>query len=122
MATGSPFAPVNYDGTLHRVGQANNVFIFPGIGLGVLASRASKVTDGMFLAAAKALAAAVADGDLKAGALYPPIDDVRSVSRAVASAVFAQAIADGVAEDVSDPGPLIDAEIWEPEYLPYRGI
>lgn len=120
VATGSPFPPVNYDGRTHRIGQANNVFVFPGIGLGVLASRASRVTDGMFLAAAKALAAALTDDDLHAGALYPSIEGVRTVSRAVATAVFTQAIAEGVAADVTDIEATIDAEIWSPEYLPYR--
>jgi malate dehydrogenase (oxaloacetate-decarboxylating) len=122
VATGSPFPPVIYDGMVHRVGQANNMFIFPGIGLGAVAARATKVTDTMFLAAAKELAACLPDEALKEGALYPSIDDVRQVSRAVAIAVFAQAVADGVGEPVADIEAAVDAEIWEPEYQLHRAI
>lgn len=122
VATGSPFPPVQYDGATHQVGQANNVFVFPGIGLGVLAARASQITDGMFLAAAKALAAALGDDDLAVGALYPPIDNVRTVTRAVAMAVARQAVSEGVAPDQGDLAAAIAAEIWEPEYVPYRAV
>jgi len=122
VATGSPFGPVEFDGHSRRIGQANNMFIFPGMGLGALAARATKVTDGMFLAAAKALAAALPDRDLAAGVLYPHIDSVRAVSRAVATAVFAQAVAEGVGEPSEDIDAAIEAEIWFPEYVPYRAI
>ena len=122
VATGSPFAPVEYDGRSRRVGQANNMFIFPGMGLGALASKATTITDGMFLAAAKALAAALPDGDLDAGALYPHINSVRAVSRAVATAVFAQAVAEGVGDPTDDVDAAIEAEIWFPEYVPYRAV
>ena len=122
VATGSPFPHVEYDGRVRRVGQANNMFIFPGLGLGTLAARASRITDGMFLAAAKALAAALDDGSLKEGALYPAIDTVRPVSRLVATAVFAQAVAEGVGEAAADIEAAIDAEIWVPEYVPHRPV
>jgi malic enzyme len=120
VATGSPFAPVVYDGVEHRVGQANNVFIFPGMGLGVLTVRAREVTDHMFLAAAYALADEVGDDLLAKGQIYPDICDVRPVSRRVASAVAKAAIEDGVAEPLDDLEASIDAEMWVPEYLPYR--
>ena len=122
VATGSPFPPVNYNGVVHRVGQANNMFIFPAMGLGAVAARATKITDTMFLAAAKALAACLSDEALKEGALYPSIDDVREVSRAVAIAVVSQAITDGVGQAVDDIEAAVDAEIWEPEYRPHRAI
>jgi malate dehydrogenase (oxaloacetate-decarboxylating) len=122
VATGSPFPPVMHDGVVHRVGQANNMFIFPGMGLGAVAARATKVTDTMFLAAAKALAACLPDDALKEGALYPAIDDVREVSRAVAIAVVAQAIADGVGQAVADIEAVVDSETWEPEYQLHRAI
>lgn len=120
VATGSPFAPVDYDGVEHRVGQANNVFIFPGMGLGVVTVRAREVTDRMFLAGAYALADQVSDDLLALGQIYPDIDDVRAVSRAVAIAVGQEAIEEGVAEPVDALEELIDAEMWTPEYLPYR--
>jgi len=120
VATGSPFAPVEYDGVEHRVGQANNVFIFPGVGLGVVTVKAREVTDRMFLAGAYALADQVSDDLLALGQIYPDIDDVRAVSRAVAIAVAREAIEEGVADPVDTLEELIDAEMWTPEYLPYR--
>ncbi len=122
VATGSPFPPVWHDGVVHRVGQANNMFIFPGMGLGVLAARATRITDSMFLAGAKALAASVPESALKEGALYPAIDEVREVSRTVAIAVLAQAVADGVGDPVADIEAAVEAEIWEPEYVRYRAL
>jgi malate dehydrogenase (oxaloacetate-decarboxylating) len=122
VATGSPFPPVEFDGRSRRIGQANNMFIFPGMGLGVLASRATSITDGMFLAAAKALAVSLPDSELAGGALYPQIGSVRSVSRAVATAVFAQAVAEGIGEPADDVDAAIADETWFPEYVPYRAV
>jgi malate dehydrogenase (oxaloacetate-decarboxylating) len=122
VATGSPFGPVEYEGEVHRVGQANNVFIFPGMGLGVITVRAREVTDGMFLAAARALADNTESELLAQGQLYPSIDDVRAVSREVAIAVAKTAIAEGVAEHIDDLEAAIDAEMWTAEYLPYRQV
>ena len=120
VATGSPFAPVDYGGRVYTIGQANNVFVFPGMGLGILSVGAREVTDGMFLEAAKALAGATAPDLISAGQLYPDIEDVRTVSRTVALAVAQQAISEGVADLVDDLEATIDAEMWYPEYLPIR--
>ena len=120
IGTGSPFAPAAHDGVTHRIGQANNVFIFPGVGLGVITSGARQVTDRMFLAAAQALAGTVTDEMLARGQLYPDIADVRQVSRAVALAVAAEAIAEGVADPIDDIEQAMDRERWEPEYVAYR--
>ncbi len=121
IGTGSPFAPVDYDGERHVIGQANNVYIFPGMGLGVIVSRARKVTTRMFIEAARALASCVDDDLLSLGALFPPIDDVHEVSRKVAHAVAEQAVAEGVAHPMVDIEAVIDATVWRPRYLPYRG-
>ncbi len=120
VATGSPFPPVTHEGVTHRVGQANNMFIFPGIGLGALAVGATQVTDRMFLAAAAALADQVSDELLAVGQIYPDISRVREVSRAVAVAVADQAVAEGVADPIDDTPGVIAASMWSPDYLPYR--
>jgi malate dehydrogenase (oxaloacetate-decarboxylating) len=92
------------------------------MGLGILAVGAREVTDGMFLAAARALADATSADLVAAGQIYPDIDDVRSVSREVAIAVANQAVADGVAEPVEELEAAIDAEMWFPDYLPIRAV
>jgi malic enzyme len=122
VGTGSPFDDVIYDGRRHRIGQGNNVFIFPGVGLGTIVSKARKVTDGMFLAAAKALAKGVSEDQLAMGCIYPRIDEVRTVSRAVAVAVARRAIEEGVAKPVDGLEERIAAAMWEPRYLPYRAV
>lgn len=122
IATGSPFAPVDFNGEVYRIGQANNVFIFPGMGLGVIAVGAREVTDGMFLAAARALADETTPELVAQGQLFPNIVDVRGVSRAVAIAVAAEAIESGVADPSDDLESTVDAEMWTAEYLPYRRI
>jgi malate dehydrogenase (oxaloacetate-decarboxylating) len=122
VGTGSPFDDVIYDGRRHRIGQGNNVFIFPGVGLGTIVPRARKVTDGMFLAAAKALAGCVSKELLQMACIYPRIEEVRTVSRAVALAVARRAIEEGVAEPMEDLEARIGAAMWEPRYLPYRAV
>ena len=117
IATGSPFDPVEYDGETRRIGQANNVFIFPGLGVGVLAARAERITDGLFLAAMNCLG-----DEAPKDALYPAIPEIRGVSRHVAFAVAKAAVQEGVAPPATDDelNERIDSLIWEPEYLPYR--
>lgn len=120
VATGSPFEPAHYDGTTHRIGQANNVFVFPGIGLGAIVGRARTITVEMFLAAADALAACVTDSDLKEGALYPAITEVREVSRKVALAVIEAGARAGATETLVDPEAAVEAAMWDPRYVSYR--
>jgi malic enzyme len=121
VATGSPFDPVQHNGQTHVAGQANNVFIFPGVGLGAILSQAHQVTDNMFLAAAKTLADCVDEQRLAAGAVYPCQSKLREVSARIAAAVMRQARADGVGRLMHDDAiePLIRKSMWFPEYLPY---
>jgi malic enzyme len=120
VATGSPFPDVEHNGQVHRIGQANNVFVFPGMGLGAIAVKARRVTAGMFGAAARALAGCVDDEMLKLGSLYPPITSVRAISHRVAHAVAEQAVDEGVADPVVDIENVIEQTMWTPVYLPYR--
>jgi malate dehydrogenase (oxaloacetate-decarboxylating) len=120
VATGSPFDPVTLNGVTYTIAQSNNAYIFPGVGLGVRASKANRVSDAMFMAAAHALAASV-DAENIGESLLPPLADIRSVSRSIAVAVGAQAQAEGLApattpEDLAD---AIDSMIWRAEYRPY---
>jgi malate dehydrogenase (oxaloacetate-decarboxylating) len=122
VATGSPFPGVVSGGDVFEVGQANNAFIFPGVGLGVLVSHAAMVSDGMFIAAARALSGHVTDAMIERGRLYPEIDDVRGVSRDVAIAVADAAIADGLADPIEDVAAAVEREMWAPRYVPYRAV
>jgi malate dehydrogenase (oxaloacetate-decarboxylating) len=118
IATGSPFAPVRWGERLIRSGQGNNVYVFPGVGLGVVISGARRVTDTMFAVAAETLAGLVAEPDLAAGSLYPPLARLRDISRAIAVAVGRTAIEEGLAEPVADE--TLEARVadfmWEPAY------
>ncbi len=117
MATGSPFEPVDVDGQKVRIGQGNNAFVFPGVGLGVLVSEAREVTDGMFAAAADALAAQLPEEDLRAGSLFPRVAGLRAITARVAEAVVRQAESEGVARSVpEDPAAAIAAAMWDPVY------
>lgn len=124
VGTGSPFAPVDFGGRGVPISQVNNSYIFPGLALGILVSRASRVTDGMMMAAAKALAGLSPSRQDKDAPLLPPIADSRKVSRAVATAVGQAAMAAGVSElpDAETLERELDAYVWEPVYLPYEKV
>ncbi len=121
IATGSPFPPVERNGKLVPVDQCNNSYIFPGVALGVLSVEARRVTDSMFMAAAKALAQmSPVHRDLE-GRLLPPLTTIRAVSMSVAAAVARRACADGVADpcDEATLAARLEANVWEPVYRPY---
>jgi malate dehydrogenase (oxaloacetate-decarboxylating) len=122
IGTGSPFAPVEIDGRRTvRISQTNNSYIFPGLALGILVSKARRVTDGMIMAAAKKLASlspAVQDANAP---LLPPIGDSRKVGLAVAEAVGLEAIAEGVSEmKAGELGDELQKYVWEPVYKAYE--
>ena len=120
VATGSPFPDVEYGGRRHTIGQGNNAFIFPGLGLGASAVTARMVTDGMIDAASRALADQLTAEERAAGQIFPAIDRLRAVSFAVAVAVGRCAVETGVgrtsAESVED---AIARRVWEPRYPKY---
>ena len=124
VGTGSPFAPVEFNGKSIPIVQTNNSYIFPGLALGILVSRATRVTDAMIMAAAKALASLSPAQRDKDARLLPLIADSRSVSMVVAEAVAKQAIADGIAaiKDASTLSAQLRAYVWEPVYLPYERV
>jgi malate dehydrogenase (oxaloacetate-decarboxylating) len=124
VGTGSPFAPVEVNGKMVRIAQINNSYIFPGLALGILVSKARRVTDGMIMAAARTLASLSPARADKSAALLPPIADSRKVGLVVGEAVALQAIADGVAEGGGEE-TLKDSlreYVWEPVYLPFERI
>lgn len=122
VATGSPFQPVDMGGEIFEIAQCNNSYIFPGIGLGVITAKAARVTDNMMMAASKALADSSPIVQTGSGALLPPLESIREVSKVIAKTVILQAIDDGVALPI--PHDLIDEKIeknfWHPEYREYR--
>ncbi len=122
IGTGSPFPDVIRDGKPFRVDQINNSYIFPGVGLGTIASKATRITDSMMLAAAKALAnASPSNGDLK-GNLLPPLTDIRNVTVQVAKGVAKEAMKAGVANEISDDEleKNIKDTVWNPTYYSFK--
>jgi malate dehydrogenase (oxaloacetate-decarboxylating) len=122
IGTGSPFPPVVRDGRSFAVDQTNNAYVFPGIGLGVLAVRARRVTDGMFVAAAKVLADISPAARDAHAPLLPPVAQLRDVAFSVAKAVAREARAEGQCEPFDDEelDGLIACKMWDPVYRPYR--
>ncbi len=121
FASGSPFDPVTVNGKHYVPRQGNNSYIFPGVGLGAIVGGLSRVTDRMFMAAARTLAAQVSDADLAQGSLYPPLNRVREVSAFIAAAVIEEAHAAGLAgiEPPADMLGYVRSQMYEPQYTPY---
>jgi len=133
VGTGSPFPPVEHNGKLYRIGQCNNVFVFPGVGLGVLASGAREVLPEFFTAAAKAVSDFVTRDEMDSGCLVPDVTALREVSLKVAQAVGEAAITLGVSRpcafssfqhnnESTRLNELIRRIRWEPDYLPLVGM
>lgn len=118
IATGSPFAAPSG----RVIGQANNVFIFPGVGLGALVAEAREVTDEAFLIAAEELSGSVSDERWAAGGIYPPISELRSIARRIAVAVVRRLRDTGYGRQLRDDDiePAVDTAMWAPDYRPYR--
>ncbi|EJQ43247.1 hypothetical protein IEE_03425 [Bacillus cereus BAG5X1-1] len=124
VATGSPFDPVTYNGVTYVIGQSNNALIFPGLGLGTIVVRASVMTDGMFAAAAEAVASMV-DTSQPGAPILPEVEELRNISEMVAIEVAKVAVAEGVArENLSDNDIKIAVKesIWKPEYRQIKAV
>ncbi|HTP29471.1 MAG TPA: NAD-dependent malic enzyme [Anaeromyxobacteraceae bacterium] len=121
FASGSPFEPVTYQGKTFVPGQGNNAYIFPGVGLGVVATEARYVTDRMFSAAAAALAEITSRGDLEMGRVFPSLKRIREVSARIGAAVAEVAFSDGLArvEEPDDVFGLVQSKMWIPRYTDY---
>ncbi len=121
FASGSPFSPVTIDGHSHQPSQCNNAYIFPGVGMGVIASAARRVTDEMFFVAAKTLAGLVTEEDVRHGRIYPELRHIRNVSAAIAAAVADVAFQRGLTDMVrpDDLAAQIRNEMYNPEYAAY---
>jgi malic enzyme len=119
IATGSAFEPVRYRESLHVIGQANNVYVFPGLGLGCILSHARVVEDHMFLTAGRQLANMVAQSRLEVGAIYPDQSELRLVAAQIAEAVIreVQSQSPGVALSDDSIETLVSAAMWHPEYV-----
>ena len=124
IAAGSPFKPVSYGGRDRIISQCNNLYVFPGMGLGALVSGASRITGRMFSASARALSALLSGDELERGILLPPIKKIRHVSATVALAAAIEARDSGLGRLVDDNrlSEMISQAMWIPKYLPYRYV
>jgi malate dehydrogenase (oxaloacetate-decarboxylating) len=124
IATGSPFDDVNYNGKIINISQCNNYYIFPGLGLGVIISKAKHVTDEMVWVAAKTLSECSPAATNPEGSILPLLSDIQSISQKIALAVAEQAWKEGVAQAPNDRDLklVIEKSFWRPKYVPYRKI
>jgi malic enzyme len=124
VATGSPFAPVEIGGRIRRIPQANNAYVFPGLGLGAIVSEARILPDSAFLVAARRLAELTNPEALASGELFPPIGELRMVAREIAIAVVAHLGELGVGRrfQVSAIPDAVDAAMWRPAYVRYEAV
>ena len=113
---------MSHGGRTIRIGQGNNVFIFPGVGLGAMVSEARVVTDSMFIAAATTLGTCVSEEDLASGALYPRVTELRRISAAIAEAVVREAVIAGVGRSIPTEQiqQVVADAMWTPEYPIYE--
>ena len=124
VATGSPFEPVTYNGVTYVIGQSNNALIFPGLGLGTIVVRASVMTDGMFAAAAEAVASMV-DTSQPGAPILPEVEELRNISEMVAIEVAKVAVAEGVARvnlSDNDIKMAVKEAMWKPEYRQIKAV
>ena len=120
VATGSPYDDVTYEGERHVIGQSNNVFIFPGVGLGAIVSETREINDEMFLIAAQTLASCVTDARLTLGAIFPSQNDLRQVSFKIACAVVRSARDAQLGRVIPDDEieATVRSAVWYPSYIP----